>query len=118
MTRRLCAIILAMLGAAALGGCAASPPSGGPSIAAPPAASRPLVLPTEDLLALGDPAAERSWEVGRKDAALGVHAGAGLNLDHWVEIRTYDRRWNLNGRVRESSRTVTRTRTSGSRAGG
>jgi hypothetical protein len=113
MTRRLCAIILAMLGAAALGGCAASPPSGGLAVAVPPDASRPLVLPDKDLLALGDPAAWCSWEVGRRDADLGVRSGGGLNLDHWVEIRAHDRRWTLNGRVHESSRTVTRTRSSG-----
>jgi len=49
------------------------------------------------------------WEQGRKDESMGIGGSAGPAFWNWVEIRNYDRRRTSNGRVRETSRTTTRT---------
>lgn len=57
----------------------------------------------------GGPADHRGWETGRNDRSLGLGGESGLEQRRWVEVRRVDHRWTLNGRVRESSRTTTRT---------
>ena len=53
--------------------------------------------------------ADAGWEGSRNDEALGINGAGGLEQWQWSEVRAVDHRWTLNGRVRESSRTTTRT---------
>jgi len=53
--------------------------------------------------------ADAGWEGSRNDEALGINGAGGLEQWQWMEVRAVDHRWTLNGRVRESSRTTTRT---------
>lgn len=55
------------------------------------------------------PDADAGWEGSRNDEALGINGAGGLEQWQWSEVRAVDHRWTLNGRVRESSRTTTRT---------
>ena len=96
-----------LLGLAMLGGCAAT---GGGAALRPDhdSTASALVLPTTAFLDLTwDDAG--GWEHGRRDDALGIGSARGRSLDRRVEIRTVDRRWTSSGRVREHSRTTTRT---------
>ena len=49
------------------------------------------------------------WEDSRRDGDLGMGGSSGVDQRQWVEVRTREHRWTLNGRVKESSRTTTRT---------
>jgi hypothetical protein len=55
------------------------------------------------------PDADAGWEGGRNDESMGIGGASGLEQWQWMEVRAVDHRWTLNGRVRESSRTTTRT---------
>jgi hypothetical protein len=51
----------------------------------------------------------RGWEMSRRDGALGVDGASGISQLEVFEVRSTDYRWTINGRVRETSRTTTRT---------
>ena len=56
---------------------------------------------------LGPPAAD--WAYGRRDSELGSIPGSIPPYRDDVEIRSYDRQYTVNGRVRGYSRTITRS---------
>jgi hypothetical protein len=73
------------------------------------AASSDVVLPSTALMEMGLTMNGSGWETSRNDPALGVDGSPGKVSVHLLEIRSVDRRWTINGRVRESSHTTTRT---------
>lgn len=108
MGRNVNLIVGNLLLAAVLAGCegsAALSRSGQESMEVSPS----LVLAPVGLVGPAGVDEPAAWEAARNDRALGLDGGAGLEQWRWVEVRGVDHRWTLNGRVRESSRTTTRT---------
>ena len=115
-------ILSAIAAGLVLGGCTAAAPrteSSGRSHSNGPAYSPGLVLhplrPFVEADRIAGPAsgdrtpASGRWEDHRNDEGLGITAAAPPAHFQWLEVRSIDHRWNTNGRVRESSRTTTRT---------
>jgi hypothetical protein len=108
MMRPTCRIAGSLLATAMLVGCQASnalSTGGGEPAAVLPS----LVFAPSGADRLGGLPDAGSWEAGRNDRSLGLGGETGLEQWQSIEVRRVDHRWTLNGRVRESSRTTTRT---------
>jgi len=55
------------------------------------------------------PDSDPGWEGARCDHDLGLHRRRDTDQWGWYQIRTRHHQWTLNGRVREASRTTTRS---------
>ena len=97
--------------AAVLGGCVSS----GPQYAVVPRSALVMAAPWDGHthVAVLSPSPWAAWETGRNDDRLGVGSHSGLLRRELVEVRTRDSRRTVNGRVHETSRTMTRSRRRG-----
>jgi len=100
--------LAALLLGGMLAGCA-SPPAALGSGYGSTEVSPSLVFAPSTLVWPSRAGAGAGWEGSRNDEALGINGAGGLEQWQWIEVRAVDHRWTLNGRVRESSRTTTRT---------
>jgi hypothetical protein len=106
---RVAALAVALLAIGLGAGCGGQKVDPGPPGAEPPRPGRSAPLVLAPGAAAGAGRFTTGWEHGRLDDAMGIGRASGLARIDLVEVSVHDRRNTNNGRVRESSRTTTRT---------